>query len=60
MDDKEFNFGNAETIIRTDDEQHFILFIKTAICLNKQNLNKSCKRVYCFDIRNLEDHIRTT
>ena len=59
MDDKEFNFGNAETVIPTENKQLFILFIKTSICLNKQNLNKSCKTVYCLGTRNLEDHIRT-
>jgi len=53
MDDKEFSFGNAETVIPNEVKQLFIPFIKTAICLNQQNLNKCCKTAHCLGTRNL-------
>ena len=53
MDHTEFNFRKAETVISNEDKQLFILRIKTAVCLNEQNLNECCKTTCCLGTRNL-------
>jgi len=53
MDDTEFIFRNAETVIPNEDKQLFILRIETAVCLNEQNLNECCKTAHFLGTCNL-------
>jgi hypothetical protein len=59
MDDTKLIFRNAETVIPTDDNQLFTPLAKTAVCLNRQILNKCWTTAYRLGSRDLEDQIRT-